>query len=215
MDGLFHSNYHRSVLEPLLRFPESRRSTVGDLATRVFEPARFKRIPVEDPAYGVPFFGTSALMRAVPEASYLLTKRTSGMADLMVDKTMILIPRSGQLVGIIGHAVLPHGDVLGGAVSEDAIRVVAPDEETAGFLYACLLSEYGRRQLKARAFGSSIPHLDVRVVGGTLVPRLDDKAMKTLGARAFAVASSRHDAVTKEREARSVVEDWIEKLGAA
>ena len=31
MDGLFHSRYHRAVLEPLLALPASRRTTVGDL----------------------------------------------------------------------------------------------------------------------------------------------------------------------------------------
>jgi type I restriction enzyme S subunit len=215
MDGLFHSNYHRSVLGPLMGLPSSGRTTVRDLSTRVFEPLRFKRISVEEPAYGVPFFGTSALMRADPDASYLLAKRTPGIDDLTVTRATLLVPRSGQLVGLIGHAVLPHGDVLGGAVSEDAIRVVAPDEGTAGYLYACLSSEYGRRQLKARAFGSSIPHLDVHVIGDAVVPCLDDVAMKRFGARAFGVASARHEALGKEREARALVEQWIETKGGA
>jgi type I restriction enzyme S subunit len=215
MDGLFHSNYHRSVLGPLLALPPKRRFTVRELATRIFEPARFKRISVDDPQYGVPFFGTSALMRADPDASYLLARRTPGIGELTVGKTTLLIPRSGQLAGLIGHAVLPHGDLLGGAVSEDAIRVVAPDEGTAGYLHACLSSEYGRRQLKARAFGSSIPHLDVRVISGTVIPRLDDAAMRRLGVRAFGVASARHEALCKEREARALVEAWIVRTGGA
>lgn len=215
MDGLFHSNYHRSVLEPLLKLPKNRRTTVEELATRVFEPTRFKRVQVEDPAYGVPFFGTSALMRADPEASYLLSKRIPGVADLGVDERTILIPRSGQLVGIIGHAVLPYGDVIGGAVTEDAIRVVAASDASAGYIYACLSSEYGRRQLKARAFGSSIPHLDVPRIGAVILPRLDDKQMATLGGRAFGVRTARHAAVQKEREARNLVETWIEKKGGA
>jgi len=215
MDGLFHSNYHRSVLDPLLKLPKSRRTTVDELATRVIEPARFKRIPVDDPQYGVPFFGTSALMRADPEATYLISKRTGGIDELRVSETSLLIPRSGQLVGIIGQAVLPYGDLLGGAVSEDAIRVSAPDSSTAGYLFACLSSEYGRRQLKARAFGSSIPHLDVRMIGGCTVPDLGEKLIAKLGARAFTVASARHEAVQKERQARVLVESWIEKKGGA
>ena len=55
MDGLFHSRYHRAVLEPLRALPASRRTTVGDLAERVFWPPMFKRIPVEDPRFGLPF----------------------------------------------------------------------------------------------------------------------------------------------------------------
>ena len=215
MDGLFHSNYHQSALQPLLRLRASRRTTVGELAKRVFEPPRFKRVQVEDPAFGVPFFGTSELMRADPETKYLVALHTPTISELMVSDTTVLVPRSGQLVGIIGHAVLPHGDVLNGAVTEHAIRVFAQDEPTTGYLFACLCSEYARRQLKARAYGSSIPSLDESRVGGVVLPRLDDRQMKELGLRAFAVRTARHDAVTKEREARSLVERWIAELGAA
>ena len=74
IDGLFHSNYHLEALAWLQRLPEDRRTTVGALATRVFQPPIFKRVPVEDPRYGAPFFGTSALMRADPDASYLLSR---------------------------------------------------------------------------------------------------------------------------------------------
>ena len=63
MDGLFHSNYHRSVLEPLRRLPRSRRLPLASWRNGVFWPPMFKRIRVENPRYGVPFFGTSALMR--------------------------------------------------------------------------------------------------------------------------------------------------------
>lgn len=215
MDGLFHSSYHRSVLDPLLQLPAGRRTTVTELATRLFWPPMFKRIHVEDRKYGVPFFGTSALMRADPDASYLLAKRTPGIDDLIIHETTVLVPGSGQLNGIIGHAVLPYGDVLGAAVTHDAVRIFAPDKAMAGYLFACLSSEYGRRQLKARAFGSSIPHLDAPRIGATVLPRIDDVAMRELGLRAFQVASARHHAVQREREARALVEDWIDKEGGA
>ena len=213
MDGLFHSRYHRAVLEPLLTLPATRRTTVGELAERVFWPPMFKRIRVEDPRFGLPFFGTSALMRSDPEASYLLARRTPGFENLIVDETTVLVPASGQLNGIIGHAVLPHGDVVGGTVTHDAIRLFCPSEIVAGYLFACLSSEYGRRQLKARAFGSSIPHLDESAVAGIVLPRLDDARMKRLGQRSFAVRTARHDAIGREREARALVEHWIEAHG--
>ena len=162
MDGLFHSNYHLEALAPLQGLPEKHRATVGELASRVFWPPMFKRIRVEDPQYGVPFFGTAALMRADPDASYLLSRRTSGFQDLFVDQTTVLVPASGQLNGIIGHAMLPHGGVVGGSVTHHAIRLFCRDESVAGYLVACLSSEYARRQLKARAYGSSIPSLDDR-----------------------------------------------------
>ena len=215
MDGLYHSQYHQSALDPLLKLPENRRTTVGSLAERVFWPPMFKRIRVEDPRYGVPFFGTSALMRADPDASYLLSRRTSGFDELFVDDTTVLIPASGQLNGIIGHAVLPFGPVTGGAVTHHAIRLFCASAVVAGYLWACLSSEYARRQLKSRAYGSSIPALDEARVSGVVLPRLDDDQLQALGLRAFAVRTARHDAVAKEREARTLVEHWIERQGAA
>ena len=215
MDGLFHSGYHQEALAPLQRLPEGRRTTVGGLASRVFQPPIFKRVAVEDPCYGVPFFGTSALMRADPDSSYFLSRRTKGFDDLFVDKKTVLIPRSGQLVGIIGHAVMPYGDVVSGAVTEHAVRVFCARDTTAGYLLACLSSEYGRRQLKVGAYGSSVPSLDESRVAGVTVPRLDVAQMEALGQRAFAVRTARHEAVHKEREARALVEHWIEGQGAA
>ena len=211
MDGLFHSHYHRSVLEPLLRLPADRQTTVASLADRVFWPPMFKRIRAEDSRYGEPFFGTSALMRADPDASYLLSRRTPGFDNLFVDETTVLVPASGQLNGIIGHAVLPFGEVVGGTVTHHAIRLYCSNEAVAGYVFACLSSEYARRQLKARAYGSSIPSLDEARVGGVVLPRLEDEQMESLGRRAFAVRTARHNAVTREREARTLVERWIER----
>ena len=215
LDGLFHGNWHRAAREPLLALPAERRTTVGELAERVFWPPMFKRVRVEDPRFGLPFFGTSALMRADPDASYLLARRTPGFENLIVDETTVLVPASGQLKGIIGHAVLPYGDVVGGTVTHDAMRLFNRSEADAGYLFACLSSEYGRRQLKARAFGSSIPHLDESAVAGVVLPKLDDARMGELGRRAFAVRTARHDAIGKERTARALVEGWIEERAAA
>ncbi len=215
LDGLFHGNWHRAAREPPRALVAARRTTVGALAERVFWPPMFKRVRVEDPRFGLPFFGTSALMRVDPDASYLLARRTPGFENLIVDETTVLVPASGQLNGIIGHAVLPYGDVVGGTVTHDAMRLFSRSEAEAGYLFACLSSEYGRRQLKARAFGSSIPHLDESAVAGVVLPRLDDARMDDLGRRAFAVRTARHDAIGKEREARALVEGWIEERAAA
>lgn len=215
LDGLFHGNWHRAVLGPLRALPAARRTTVGELADRVFWPPMFRRIRVEDPQFGLPFFSTAALLRADPDAAYLLAERTSGFEKLRVDEKTVLVPASGQLHGIIGHVVLPCGDVVGGTVTHDAIRLVGSSETCAGYLFACLSSEYGRRQLKARACGSSIPHLDGAAVAGVVLPRIGDARMEELGRRAFAVRTARHDAIAREREARALVEHWIEEEAAA
>jgi type I restriction enzyme S subunit len=209
MDGFFHSAFHISATAALARI---RIKQISELASRIVEPARFKRVAVEDPKYGVPFFGTSALFWTDPAPSYFISRKMRNVDDYVVDEKCLLIPRSGQLSGIIGSVVLPYGDIVGGAVSEDAIRVHFDSEEDAGFGLITLTSEYGRRQLKARAFGSSVPHLDVKHIGLVCVPNLGPKTRKALGEQGARVARLRDEACRVEREARALVEA---RLGGA
>jgi type I restriction enzyme, S subunit len=207
MDGFFHSAFHTSAM---IALAGTRTALISELASRVVEPARFKRIAVAESAFGIPFFGTSALFWADPIPSYFISRKMRNVEDYMVDKKCLLIPRSGQLSGIIGSVVLPYGSIVGGAVSEDAIRVYFDSEEDAGFGLIALTSEYGRRQLKARAFGSSIPHLDVKHIRLVRVPDPGPEMRRVLGAKGAEVARLRDEAWRVEREARALVEAKIE-----
>jgi type I restriction enzyme S subunit len=212
MDGAYHSHYHREVLETLDQASIGT-TTVAELSRAIVEPKRFKRIEITDAEFGIPMFGTTALMWSDPQPSYLIPKSMQGIEELLVDKKMLLIPRSGQISGIIGTAVLPYGGLIGGAVSEDAIRIQCATETTAGYLFVFLRSEYGRRQLKARAFGSSIPHLDIHQIGKVLVPDLGSELVKKIGAMGIRSARLRHEAIEHEKDARSLVEHAIESGG--
>jgi len=101
---------------------------------------------------------------------------------------------------------------MGGAVTEDAIRVNCISKTLAGYLYIALNSEYGKRQLKCRAFGSSIPHLDVGNVAAVLVPAVPTEGEKDLGRRGLTVVENRNEAIRLEDEARSILCEVIEKI---
>lgn len=209
-DAFYHSPYGNQVVA-LLKSSPMDITTVGALARSIVEPNRFKRIRIDDPAFGVRFFGTAALMWSEPTEMYFLPKNQQGIQQYIVTERTVLIPRSGQLSGIIGTAVLPFGDILGGAVSEDAIRIHCANPNAAGFLFVALTSQYGLRQLKARAYGSSIPHLDVHQIGRVVLPDPGDAERKRIGKQGAKVAELRHAAVLKEREARDLVERSIEE----
>ena len=213
MDGAYHSGFHREALEVLDAASVSM-TTVANVSESVVEPKRFKRVQIDDPEFGVPLFGTSALMWADPQPSYLIPKSMSGVDELLIDQKTILIPRSGQIAGIIGTAVLPYGGLIGGAVSEDAIRVHCASENMAGFLFVALKSEYGRRQLKARAYGSSIPHLDVTQIGQVLVPDLPTEVKEEIGSLGLQSSKLRDEAIECESQARALVEHAIEAGGS-
>jgi len=211
MGGLFHVQYHHSVLNPILQLPISRQTSVGDLAIDIREPARIKRIQIDEAEHGLPFFGTSAIMWSEPTPSYYIPKSMSSIQQFVVDEKMVLIPRSGQLPGIIGQAVLPYGGMINGAVSEHAIRVIGDSPETAGYLFVVLSSEYGRRQLKSRAYGSSIPTLDVNMVRRTVVPKVSDDELGEIGRLGYSVARLRNEAIAFEQRARLIVEQTIQE----
>lgn len=212
LDGSFHSQFHREVLDAL-NSASVPMTAVSSFAHSVVEPKRFKRIQIKDPNYGISLFGTSALMWADPIPSYLIPRTMNGIDELIVNQKTVLIPRSGQIAGIIGTAILPYGALIGGAVSEDAIRVHCKTEIDAGFIFIALRSQYGYRQLKARAYGSSIPHLDVTQVGSVQIPNLADDLVEKIGSLGLRSAQLRHEAILNEQEARSLVERTIEGGG--
>ena len=209
LTALYHSDYHRTVLDRLKSIDTLE---VREIADSIIEPPRFKRIKIDNPEHGVPFFSTSALMRIEPDFDYYLPEEQDGIKQYLVDETTVLIPRSGQLNGLIGHAVLPYGRVVGGAVTEHAIRVKCRSEALAGYLYIALASEMGRRQLKSRAYGSSIPTLNVHEVGSVLVPALDSDLIEEIGNMGFEVARLRDEAIGLENKAIHDVESTIRKM---
>ena len=212
LDGFFHSAYHAAALSALVDARGGVCRVADGIAESIIEPVRFKRVPLPASDFGLPFFGTSAIMRIDPEPSYYVSRRIPDADSYVVKKNTVLVPRSGQVSGIIGEAVLPYGGVLGGAVTEDAIRINCSHDEIAGYVFVALKSEYGRRQLKARAYGSSIPHLDVDQIGSVLIPRLASQERKYIGMLGAKVADLRDRAVSSERLAVSRVEAAMEEL---
>jgi type I restriction enzyme, S subunit len=206
LDAFFHSEYRNMAVRAIesCGLPID---TVAGVCSSVEEPNRFKRIVLDSSSGGVPLFGTSAIFWNDPEPSYFLPKKLA--APYVVSKRTVLVPRSGQLSGVIGRPVLPYGDIIGGAVSEDAIRVNCRREIDAGVLFVFLASEYGVRQLKARAFGSSIPHLDVRQIGACLVPKLPSAAWESVGTGGLRASELRGRSIVLERRARLMVEEAI------
>ena len=208
LDNNFHSPRHYAALRP---FSDGRVKgvSVGQLAASVVEPTRFKRIRHDDPEHSVPMYGTGEIGNVDPQPiSYITAFRNH--EDYAVGPLAVLIPRSGQLNGIIGTATLPIGGIRTGVVSEHAIRIACRNEAETGYMFLALRSETGRTQLKARAFGGSIPTLDVNNVSAVLVPELTPARREHFGKAAFQVAKLRTEAIEKETLAREKLVSAIE-----
>lgn len=178
----------------------------------VFEPNRGPRLKVDDPTLGVPFLSSSEVFRLDPVGEYSIsTQRTPHVEKLLVCERDLLLPRSGQLGGIIGRAVLPLPTYYGYAASEHLVRVRCHAKADALFLWAVFASEPGYLATIGTAFGSSIPSLDTELLGDMKLPWFDDAARSVLSTLVGTAVEANTQAIHAEREAVSIVEDAIEK----
>lgn len=207
MDAAFSSRYHQEAREAVKASANGARR-LAEYVERVFEPTRLKRVKIDSKEHGVPFFGTSALLWADPQPNYRIPRNETAK-PYIVNESTVLVPRSGQKGGIIGTAVLPYGDVIGGAVSEHAIRVICSDEVLSGFVYIGLSLETSVRQLKARPYGSSIPSLSESHLESVLLPDVKAPILEEIGLMGAKVARLRDAAIKAERDAIALVERSI------
>ena len=209
LDSTFHSSLRQNALSQV-RNSQFGSVRVSELAKNVIEAPRLKRQGVEKD-FGLPFFGTSTLFDSEPEPSYYLNTKSLGRADYTVSEKSLLVPRSGQVQGIIGNVVFPQGQIIGGLVSEHAIRIDFHDTADAGYVYVALASRSGVAQLKAMPFGSSIPTLNPDLVGSVEVIAAGQQGRRELGEQATQARNQRDQAIELENQARQLVEQAIEK----
>ena len=185
---------------------------LGDQVERVFEPNRGSRLKVSDPAFGVPFLSSSSVFELNPSAEYLVSRSlTPHLKGLLLSDCDVLLPRSGQLGGIIGRAVLPLPINVGQAGSEHLVRVRCHSPSDAAYLWAVLASEPGYWALIGTAFGSSIPSLDSSLISELMVPWLseaDRQEIATLASKAVAAQSKGNEL---EAAAVELLEEKIRK----
>jgi len=170
MDAFHHSSGVRAGMAALSCTPSE---CLGNLVQNVYEPNRGSRLKVTDPAYGVPFLSSSSVFDLNPTGEYLISRsRTPHIETLLLSDCDVLLPRSGQIGGIIGRAVLPLGRNVGHAGSEHLVRVRCRSASDAAYLWAVLASEPGYWAVIGTAFGSSIPSLDAGLISELRVPWL-------------------------------------------
>jgi type I restriction enzyme, S subunit len=171
MDAFHHSS---KVLSSVATLAEESNVPLSDRVERVFEPNRGSRLKVTDPDYGVPFLSSSSVFDLNPTGEYFISRSlTPHVGALLLSSCDVLLPRSGQIGGIIGRAVLPLGQNIGHAGSEHLVRVRCRSESDAAYLWAVLASEPGYWALVGTAFGTSIPSLDAGLISGLRLPWLD------------------------------------------
>ena len=150
---------------------------------------RFKRIYVRA-EQGVPFLSSSDIIGLRPERGcYLSKKHTKKLEELQIKPWDVLISRSGT----IGNVSLASPRIADWVLSEDVIRLTAPDPDTAGYVTAFLRSRRGRAQLVGMTYGSVVQHIEPHHLCGVWISELPAIRRIEIG-RAFVNAAKSRDA---------------------
>lgn len=211
MDAFYHSAKVESGRRHLdARWPVR----LGDRVESVFEPNRGSRLKVTDPAYGVPFLSSSAVFEVTPTADYLVSRSMTPHIDsLLLTDRDVLLPRSGQVGGIIGRAVLPLPRNVGAAGSEHLVRVRCDSAADAAYLWAVLASEPGYWAIVGTAFGSSIPSLDASLISELRVPWLRDVDRAAIISLVREAIDAQEEGIALESEAVAMLERRVSAVG--
>lgn len=207
LDAFHHSASVRAGMAALCGTASER---LGDVVQSVYEPNRGSRLKVTDPAYGVPFLSSSSVFELNPTGEYFVSRsRTPHIEALLLSECDVLLPRSGQIGGIIGRAVLPRARNLGHAGSEHLVRVRCHSREDAAYLWAVLASEPGYWAVIGTAFGSSIPSLDAGLIKEVRVPWPSSKVRSAIASRVSDALAIQDLGTALELGAVSLVEEKI------
>jgi len=210
MDAFYHSAKVVQARSCLAKSDSTKR--LGDVALGIFEPNRGPRIKVVDPEYGVPFLSSSEVFRLDPKGEYLVSRsKTPCVEGLIIGQFDVLIPRSGQIGGIIGKPVLPLQSYYGSAASEHLVRVRCNTRDDAYFAWAILATEPGYYALVGTAFGSSIPSLDCQLIADLVIPWWEDRRRSEVVDVVTTMVDALYQAIVSERAAVSIVEQAIEE----
>jgi len=208
LDAAHYSPASRSAADELAACGETKR--LNEIA-RVFTPGIFKRIHVEDPDYGYPYFSGTELFQYDPGPRGHLSRRAPKIEDYIVRANWLLIQDAGQLEGLIGRLVRVTPSVANSVVSNHLMRIAAEEAETSAYLSVVLSSPHGYRAITRNAFGSSIPQLDPAHIGALRLAWPSDAIRKRIAEPVLTAWKLEDEASASVRLATKKVETAIAK----
>lgn len=184
-------------------------TTIEEMCSRVFLPGIFKRIHIEDQAYGAPYYTGASLFWLEPVAKGILSKKTKLYDDVLMEEGTILVQAFGQDGGLTGRSVWVGRNLDGATTTHMLVRLNTPSLARSAYLFGFLQSEAAYRQIACLTYGGSIPHFDERWISTVVVPLLPNE--DEIGQQVLAALDGRDTALEREREARALVERAIEE----
>jgi len=176
---------------------------LSEIAVEIFNAPIFKRVYVGSD--GMPYFLGYEIYECHPRPSRYLARSTKDLERYVLHEGMIIIQDAGQRYGLLGTPIYANRTLDGKAATNNMIRIVSPDRETAGYLFAFLDTEIGRRLIVRESYGSSLPHIYPAWLGAIPVPWPHYAIRSELGKRVIQAFDKRADANDLEDEAQTLL----------
>ena len=130
---------------------------------------RFKRIWVAKS--DCPIYQPTSILDIKPDPDGYISRKTETDIDkLRVHKNQVLLTCSGT----IGNVSLVSETLDNQIFSHDLLRITCNNEVDAGYLYAYLKSEIGKRIVVTNKYGSVISHIEAQHLDSIPIPKVPD-----------------------------------------
>lgn len=168
LDSSFHLNDGRISKLKIEKSPYER-LPLKSLAVDIYNGARFKRYYVRDPKLGLPFMGSSDMLKSnLNDLKYISKKLSKNTDSLIIKKNWVLVSCSGT----IGNTVFTTDDFHNKTASQHVMRIVPNGCVHPGYLYAFLSSKFGYSLLTQGTYGAVIQHIEPHHIENLYVPIL-------------------------------------------
>ena len=188
--------------------------SIAEAGYDVWLPTRFRRVPAQD---GVLLVDSGDLAEINPDITKKIADGDFGDPNRgRIEPGWVLMARSGQTYGIIGTTILAEENLLDKVISDHVMRIKPRSKTTIkpGYLVTAMSHPiFGRPLVKALAYGSSIPEIDVMDIEPYPIVRLgegEESAIADLAQRA-AEASARADVLEREisTDAENIIAEFM------
>lgn len=148
------------------------------------------------------------MMKAIPGTEKMISKKqVENLPDLKIEKNYILLTRAGT----IGNVIIADKQLESLIVSEDVLRLVPKDEESAYYVFAYLSSEIGQANIKMYTYGSVIQHIESQHILNIQVPIFEQNETSYIVENIRCYISNIEKAKELEIQAIQMIEQEIEK----
>ena len=182
---------------------------LGDLVkSKMFTAQRGRRNYVTKG--GIKFLSTSNISEKNPLLiEKYLSRKTDGLATLVVKKNWILISSSGQ--DILGSAFMVDKSYEDCAVNQHSIRVIIDEDKISPFyIYGFLSKKDIKEYIRAGIYGSAVLTINEDFLKRLKIPMLNSELTSVINSHVQNFIECKEQACFKEKEAIDLIEKEIE-----